>query len=89
MTFKKKIKNMSMVGWPWAILGSASHVSLLLARRQQVCGVFIILKVLLVFKMLYEFPGGNLVDGLPPPAHTGAGAIWRTRPCKKLWFGRI
>ena len=35
------------------------------------------LKVFLVFKLLYEFPGGNLVDGLPPAAHTNAGALCR------------
>ena len=29
------------------------------------------MNVFLVFKLLYEFPGGNLVDGLPPVAHHG------------------
>ena len=28
-------------------------------------------------KLLCESPGGNLVDGLPPAAHTGAGRIGR------------
>ena len=26
------------------------------------------------FGLLYEVPGGNLVDGLPPAASTGAGS---------------
>ena len=30
--------------------------------------------------LLYESPGGNQVDGLPPVAHTGAGSICRPRP---------
>ena len=30
------------------------------------------LKVFLVLKLLFEFPGGNLVDGLPPVAHNNA-----------------
>ena len=39
------------------------------AGRPQVCRVGMIFKVSLVFKLLCEFPGGSLVDGLPPAAH--------------------
>ena len=34
--------------------------------------VFVFLLVSFAFKLLYEFTGGNLVDGLPPAAH-GSG----------------
>ena len=34
---------------------------------------------------LYEGPGGNLVDGLPPaPVRVQGGASWSTRPEKKM-----